>query len=89
MSKHTAWEYDEFSGEIGPISREWDQSNGMVIPLFKITENCTVKDRCLAVSAQDLLEALEMMVDNFSKTADDKVQGLAEARAAIRKAKGE
>lgn len=43
----------------------------------------------LIAASPDLLEALEMLVASFGETPSEKVEGLAEARSAIKKAKGE
>jgi hypothetical protein len=42
----------------------------------------------LISAAPELLEALQTLVDNFGPTPSEKVNGLAEARAAIKKAIG-
>ncbi|MCK4121358.1 hypothetical protein HFK83_03100 [Ralstonia pseudosolanacearum] len=75
--------------EVGPISKEDDQTNGMVVPIADVYgENCE-HDARLFSAAPELLEALQAICDE-----QDERQGYAsyetydKARAAIAKATG-
>lgn len=85
------WVADKTSRAAGPISRDDDQSYGMVIPVawveFDPEVEIQASNQNLIAAAPELLEALIKLVD----VVDDMVHGPSTdaAHAAIKKALGE
>ncbi|MDR7940122.1 hypothetical protein RIU82_09225 [Enterobacter soli] len=97
------WVASKTDRSIGPVSRDDDQSYGMILPVawveFNGDDACRLADASLIAAAPDLLEALDKLTKEYIFTRgqlnDDTEEELADvlciknARAAISKALGE
>jgi len=86
------WVADKTSRSVGPISRDDDQSYGMVIPVAWIEFDPEIEiqaaNQNIIAAAPELLEALHNMVEAYQHEASIDNPALLEARAAIAKALG-
>lgn len=89
------WVADKTSRAIGQISRDDDQSYGILIPVawveFDQDEGIQASNQRLIAAAPELLEALQRMVNKAHKQNwnDAYPEELQSAQAAINKALGE
>lgn len=86
------WVADKTSRAVGPVSRDDDQSYGMVIPVAWIEFDPEIEiqaaNQNIIAAAPDLLEALHNMVEAYQHEESIDNPALLEARAAIAKALG-
>ena len=82
MNKHTPgpWTYEQISNNAYVIDE-----NGSAVMLYRNPDDEMKANASLIAAAPELLEALEWAVDN----PHDDAYWISQARAAIRKAKGE
>lgn len=89
------WVADKTSRAIGPVSKDDDQSNGMVIPIAWVEFDPEVEiqaaNASLIAAAPELLEALQEFVDLFPDVIDGDaiMPALDKGMAAIAKALGQ
>ncbi|MBK2957186.1 hypothetical protein FKK45_21470 [Enterobacter hormaechei] len=88
------WVASKTDRSIGPLSRDDDQSYGMILPCawveFDLDEGIQQANANLIAAAPDLLAALLSIINmDYQPTEDESDKVYLKARAAIRKALGE